>query len=333
MARERVAVRSHPGVLEHLPALGHPEMPARVRAVLDALREHPAGWTLEPEAAVPPDEDVIGVLRWLHASDLINRVRRSADSGRGFVDAGDNPVSPGTWRAALTAAGLAISSALDLVNGRLHRAFLALRPPGHHAEQNRAMGFCFFNNVALAAEVASRALQAPVLIVDFDVHHGNGTQKLFWERPDVGYLSVHRYPFYPGTGGGDETGEGPGRGMTLNVPLAAGAGDDAFAGALEAGLDELGSRLRPAVILISAGFDAHEEDPLGGMRVTDEGYRRLTRAIVEAADLWSEGKIISVLEGGYDLHALGSAARAHVEELASPAGSENPPGDGGSLVH
>ncbi|NOZ79985.1 MAG: histone deacetylase [Acidobacteria bacterium] len=328
MARERVIVRSHPDVLGHLPTLGHPEMPARVRAVLEGLQPHPEGWEIEPEAALPPDGDVIGVLRWLHDPALIERVRGAVAAGQRFVDAEDNPVSKGTWRAALSAAGLAVSTALDLVNGRLRRAFLALRPPGHHAGRNRAMGYCFFNNVALAAEVIARASQAPVLIVDFDVHHGNGTQALFWERPDVGYLSVHRYPFYPGSGAGDETGAGAGLGTTLNVPLAAGADDDTFAGALEAALDDLGRRLKPAAILVSAGFDAHETDPLGGMHVTDEGYRRMTRAIVQAADAWSQGRVLSVLEGGYDLEALASASRAHVEELARALDSTSPSSTG-----
>ncbi len=323
MARETVVVRSHPDVLRHRPVLGHPEGPARVRRVLERLGRQSDRWELETVTPLPPDDDVVGVLRWLHDPALIERVRASSEAGEGFVDTGDNPVSRGTWRAALSATGLAVGAALDLVNGRLKRAFLALRPPGHHAERNHAMGFCFFNNVAVAAEVITRAWQVPVLIVDFDAHHGNGTQGLFWDRPDVGYLSVHRYPFYPGTGAGDETGGGAGAGTIVNVPLVAGADDDTFTGAFEAALDDLGSRLKPAVILVSAGFDAHEDDPIGGMKLTDAGYRRMTRAIVQAADLWSEGRVLSVLEGGYNLDALASAACVHVDELSHDLSTES----------
>jgi len=316
MARERVLVRSHPDVLRHVPGLGHPEVPARVRAVLEELGREEQGWLVEREAMVPAEEDVLGVLRWLHAPDLVERVRAAAETGSGFVDVADNPVSSGTFRAAVTAAGLAVQAALDLINGRLRRVFLAVRPPGHHAEHDRAMGYSYFNNVALAAEVVTRAFQAPVLVVDFDVHHGNGTQRLFWEREDVGYLSVHRYPFYPGTGGGDETGAGKGLGATLNVPLAAGADDETYATAFESALERLGGRLKPLAILVSAGFDAHERDPLGGMRVTNAGFRRISRAIVQAADTWSDGRIVSCLEGGYDQGALAAAVRVHVEELS-----------------
>ncbi len=286
-----------------------------MRAVLDGLCDG-GSWAVEHEAALPPEDDTLGVIRWLHEPGLVDRLRRASEAGRGFVDVPDNPVSEGTYRAALAAAGLAVGTALDLVNGRLLRAFLAVRPPGHHAEADRAMGYCFFNNVALAAEIVTRALQAPVLVVDFDVHHGNGTQRLFWKRADVGYLSVHRYPFYPGTGAGDEVGEGPGRGFTRNVPLAAGAGDEVYAAAVEGGLEELGSALKPAAVLVSAGFDAHRRDPLGGMAVTEDGFRRIARAIVQAADTWGGGRVIACLEGGYDLTALASSARVFVTELA-----------------
>jgi len=319
-----VKVRSHPDQLRHLPALGHPESPARLRSVLGALGANGGPWEVEEEAALPPDDDILGVIKWLHEPSLVLRFLQAVEHAPATVDGPDNPVSEGSFRAALSAAGLAVQAALDLVNDRLQRAFLALRPPGHHAEPDRAMGFCFFNNAALAAEVIARAWQAPVLVVDFDVHHGNGTQAIFWERADVGYLSVHRYPFYPGTGAGDEVGGGPGRGTTRNVPLAAGADDAVYASALEAGLEELGSRLQPAAIVVSAGFDAHREDPLGGMALTEEGFARMTRAIVQASETWSRGRILSLLEGGYHLDALGRAARTHVGTLARSPAQEGP---------
>jgi acetoin utilization deacetylase AcuC-like enzyme len=221
----------------------------------------------------------------------------------------------------LAAAGLCLQAALDLANSRTWRRFVVARPAGHHALPDRAKGFCYLNNVALAAETLARAWAAPVLIVDIDVHHGNGIQRLFRDRADVGYVSVHRYPFFPGTGGGDEIGEGAGRGTTRNVPLAAGAGDDVYAAALEDALEEVGSRLRPVAILVSAGFDAHEADPVGGLAVTRAGFARVTTAIEQASRAFSGGRILSVLEGGYDLDALVESTLVHVERLAGNPGS------------
>lgn len=284
--------------------------------MLASLEEPGGPWEVEREAALPSEEDTLGVVRWLHDAALIERLRSVSEAAPGYVDSTDNPVSSGSYRAAVTAAGIAVQTALDLVNGRIDRAFLAVRPPGHHAERDRAKGFCFFNNIALAAEIITRAWGVPVLIADYDVHHGNGTQHMFYDRGDVGYLSVHRYPFFPGTGTGDETGEGTGLGMTLNVPLAVGAGDAIYASGFEAALEELGSRMRPAVILLSAGFDGHRSDPVGGMRLTEDGYRRMTRAVVQAAETWSAGRILSVLEGGYEPGATAASVRAHLEVLA-----------------
>ncbi len=317
MTSDAVLVRSHPDCLAHVPSLGHPETPARLRVVLDALEAgREDGWTLQRAATVPSENDVLGVVRWLHSAELVERLRAAAAAAPTILDGPDNPVSAGTLRAATAAAGVAVASALDLVNGRLGRAFLAIRPGGHHAEPDRARGFCFFNNVALAAEVITRAWNLPVLVADIDVQHGNGTQQIFWRRRDVGFVSVHRYPFFPGSGAGDEVGEGPGRGTTRNVPLAAGADDDSFAGALESALEEIGGRLRPAVILVSAGFGAHAEDPMGGMAVSDAGFARMTRALIQAADTWAEGRILSVMEGGFNLDVLARLARAHVEQIA-----------------
>jgi acetoin utilization deacetylase AcuC-like enzyme len=239
-------------------------------------------------------------------------------------------VSSGTFRAALTAAGLGLQAALDLVNRRLHRGFVVARPPSHHAERSRARGYCFFNTVALAAEIVVRSWNRPVVVVDFDALHGNGTQLHFWDRGDVGYLSVHRYPFFPGSGTADEIGEGPGEGATRNVPLAEGADDGIFCTAVERGLEELASSLRPSAVIVSAGFNAHEADPTGGMRLTELGYRRMTRAIVAAADRWAGGRVLSFLEGGYELAALVRTARAHVEEMAGFDGS---PAGGGLQVN
>jgi acetoin utilization deacetylase AcuC-like enzyme len=318
--RSMVYVRSHPRCLGHDPGLGHPESARRVEVVLAALENGAEGrWVVDRNAPLPPDDDTVGVLKWIHDADYIERVRQASAEGRGWLDTQDCRVSPETFDSAVAASGLALGSALDLVNRRLEKAFVVLRPPSHHAERDRAKGYCFFNSVALAAEVIVNSWGGPVLIVDFDAHHGNGTQQHFYDRPEVGYVSVHEYPAFPGTGGADEIGADEGLGSNRNVPLVAGADDAVFCAALEGALEEVGSRLRPEVVLVSAGFDAHAGDPLAGIRLSEAGYRRLTSAVVAAAQRWSEGRVLSFLEGGFDLQALANCARIHVEELAAGA--------------
>jgi acetoin utilization deacetylase AcuC-like enzyme len=290
-----------------------------LQAVLEALRtDAGAGelWQVDETAPLPPEDDVLGVVSWLHDAEHIERVRAAAEAAPGHVDTPDCIVSRESYTAAMAAAGLAVQAALDMVNGRLLRAFIAARPPSHHAERGRAHGYCFFNHVALAAEMIVQAIGQRVLIVDFDVYHGNGTQQMFYDRGDVGYLSIHEYPAFPGTGGGDETGTGKGAGATRNIPLAAGADDAVYAGALETGLEEIGARLQPVVLLVSAGFGAHYQDPLGRMKVTVDGFRRLTSTIVEAAETWAGGRILSFLEGGFESAALAESVSAHVTGLS-----------------
>jgi len=312
-----VSVRSHPRCLEHQPGLGHPETARRVQVVLDALSARAEGrWAVDRESPLPPDEDTIGALAWIHDPAYIEQVREASVAGSGWLDSQDCGVSSGTFDAAVAAAGLAMQAALDLVNGRLQKAFVVARPPGHHAGRDRASGYCFFNSVALAAEVVVRSWNRPVVIADFGALHGDGTQEHFYESDEVGFVSVHRYPAFPGTGGGDEVGEGKGLGTTRNVPLAGGAEDDVFCTAFSGALDEICGRMQPAAILISAGFDAHREDPIGGMEVTEAGFGRLTATAVHAANRWSEGRFLSLLEGGFELEALAKSARIHVEELA-----------------
>lgn len=274
------------------------------------------GWKVVADSPLPPQEDVLGVLKWVHDAEYIERVREAAESNAAWIDSHDCVVSTGTFTAATAAAGLALQAALDLANGRLARAFVALRPPSHHAERGRARGYCFFNAVAVAAEVIVRSWNRPVLIVDFDALHGNGTQQHFWERGDVGYLSVHRYPGFPGGGGGDEVGAGAGIGATRNIPLAAGADDALFCTALENGLDEMAARLEPAAVVVSAGFNGHQDDAVGELRMTASGYRRATLAVMHAAERWASGRVLSFLEGGFAPQALAASVRAHVEELS-----------------
>lgn len=312
-----LVIRSHPLCLEHRPGLGHPEAPDRLQVVLDALSARvESRWAVDRESPLPPEEDVLGALAWIHDTAHIQRIREASQRGAGWVDSHDCGVSPGTFDAALAAAGLCLQAGLDLVNGRLRRAFVVVRPPSHHAHRERAAGYCFFNSTALAAEVVTRSWNRPVVIADFGALHGDGTQGLFFDRGDVGFVSVHRYPAFPGSGGADEVGEGPGRGATRNVPLSGGADDDTFCAAFEGALSEICGRLRPAAVIVAAGFDAHRLDPLGGMKVTTEGFRRLSAAAVTAAETWSGGRLLSILEGGFHLEALAKSARIHAEELA-----------------
>jgi len=325
-----LSVRSHPRCLEHEPGLGHPETPERLLVVLDALTARSEGrWIVDRDSPLPTDDDVVGTLKWVHDSAYIDRVREAADRGRGWLDSQDCGVSSGTYRAALAAAGLALQTALDLVNGKIRRAFVVARPPSHHAGRDRASGYCFFDSVSLAAEVVSRSWGLPVVIADFGALHGDGIQHHFFDRADIGFVSVHRYPAFPGTGGADELGEGEGRGTTRNIPLAAGADDDIVCNAYENALREVCDRLRPAALVLAAGFDGHRADPLGGMMMSEEGYRKLTEISVSVAESWAGGRLISFLEGGFELEALAKSARNHVEELAETSNdkrslAENP---------
>lgn len=312
-----LVVRSHPLCLEHRPGLGHPESPDRLQVVLDALSARVEGrWSVDRESALPSEDDILGCLAWIHDRDYVERVRQASQKGSGWLDSQDCGVSSGTFDAAVAAAGLAMQTALDLVNGRVTRAFVVARPPSHHAHRNRASGYCFFNSAALAAEVVVRSWARPVVIADFGAFHGDGTQGMFFDRDDVGFVSIHRYPAFPGTGGADEVGDGPGTGTTRNIPLAAGSDDEVVCAAFEGALSEICGRLQPVAIVVSAGFDAHPQDVLGGMKVSEDGFRRLSAAVRQAAETWSGGRLISILEGGFHLEALAKTARIHAVELA-----------------
>ena len=302
-----------PIYLEHQTGAGHPERPERLRAIVDRLEARGLLGRLRPIAPRPAEE------RWLttvHASEYVRRVRDRCRAGAGHVDTTDAPVSPKSYDAAVAAVGGVLAAVDAVAEGTVRNAFCAVRPPGHHARRNRAMGFCLFNNVAIAARYAQKKHGlAKVLIVDWDVHHGNGTQEMFYAGPTVFYFGIHQSPFYPGTGRADERGEGEGRGATLNVPLAAGAGDRAYRQALERRLMPAAEAFRPDVVLISAGFDAHENDLLGRMKVTAGGFADLTRIVKAIAARHCGGRLISVLEGGYHLEGLADSAEAHLRVL------------------
>lgn len=312
MGAEALVAITHPSCLRHVPPPGHPERPARLSACNKALAR------LGVATVIPSvDEgEVLEAITRLHDPQLPQRLAAAAAAAPTFLDTGDNPVSEGTFEAAIAATGCVLAGLEALARGDARWVFAAVRPPGHHATRDQAMGFCFFNNVAVAAQEACDRGLGPVAVVDFDVHHGNGTQDLLYHRADVFYLSVHRYPFYPGTGGADEVGAGAGFGYTRNIPLSEGADDTTYLAALTMGLEELIARFSPRLWLVSAGFDASELDPLGGMHVTSKGFGRIGSLIRQAA---GEAPVLAVLEGGYHLQALEEGLAAFLGGLLGAA--------------
>jgi acetoin utilization deacetylase AcuC-like enzyme len=303
----------HPDYLKHDMGAGHPESPERLRAIVARLEQDgvlPRLIRIDPVAAA--DEWVTQV----HAPSYVASLKRHAPaSGRVMLDA-DTSMSPGSLPAAYLAAGGALAAADAIMAGRVENAFCAVRPPGHHAEQDRAMGFCLFNNVAIAARYFQRKHGlARVLIVDWDVHHGNGTQHSFEDDPSVLFFSTHQYPHYPGTGRATEIGRGKGEGATINVPMEAGEGDEEYLEVFGKVLVPAADAFKPDVVIVSAGFDAHRDDPLAGMGLTEGGYAELTRIVAGIARRYSRGRILSSLEGGYNLSALSASVERHVMAL------------------
>jgi acetoin utilization deacetylase AcuC-like enzyme len=302
-------VLTDPKFLDHDPGPGHVESPARLDAIMGELGRAPIdGVRIEmPRAATDAEIDAV------HSPTYRARLARLA--GEYAELDSDTAVSPGSWEAATLAAGAAIGAVEAVMQGRAANAFALVRPPGHHARPAQAMGFCLVNNAAVAAEAARRAGAARVLIVDWDVHHGNGTQEIFAARDDVLYMSVHQFPFYPGTGAAEEIGVGAGKGATVNCPLPAGQ-DDADYGAVFHDLFlPVGRAFAPELIIVSAGYDAHARDPLAEMNVTERGFAAMTSALAELAERTCGGKLALLLEGGYDLAALASSVRASLEVL------------------
>ncbi|MGH9464746.1 MAG: histone deacetylase family protein [Thermoanaerobaculia bacterium] len=296
--------------------LGHdpidfPERPARLAEILAGLGT--AGAEVRESGEHPR---TLAAIEAVHDPRYVARFRRAVERGDGLLDSADNPLTGKTWDAALAAAAVALSAADWMMEGDGRRAFAAVRPPGHHAERAMAMGFCYFNNVAVAAQhLRDRHGVERVAIFDFDVHHGNGTQHLFEERADVFFASTHQYPFYPGTGAAGEQGRGRGESFTLNVPLPAGTADASYQVALEERVLPAIRGFRPQVLLVSAGFDAWQGDPLGGLRLTEASFERLGRELGALADELCGGRVLSLLEGGYDLTSLPRLVTTYLESL------------------
>jgi acetoin utilization deacetylase AcuC-like enzyme len=306
----RTGLVYHPQYLEHDMGAGHPESPDRLRAVIARLEHSGVLSRLVRIEPFPASDEWITQVHTVSYVETLKR--RAPTSGRVSLDP-DTSMSPGSLAAAYLAAGGAMAAADAIVAGSVDHAFCAVRPPGHHAEHDRAMGFCLFNNVAIAARYLQRRYGvARVLIVDWDVHHGNGTQHTFENDPTVLFFSTHQYPFYPGTGRATETGEGRGAGATINVPMDAGEGDDTYREVFEKVLLPAADAFQPDFVIVSAGFDAHKDDPLASMGLTEEGYADLTRVVVSIARRHSQGRLLSCLEGGYNLQALAASVERHL---------------------
>jgi acetoin utilization deacetylase AcuC-like enzyme len=299
---------THPAALRHVTPEGHPERVDRIKAVNQILASEHFRDLERREAPLGRDEDILRA----HAYEHLERLRAiSPAEGFEYLDA-DTVMSPGTLEAALRGVGAATAAVDAVFRGEADNAFCALRPPGHHAESRRAMGFCFFNHVAVAAHYARYRYDAErVAVIDFDVHHGNGTQEIFWSDPDLFYGSTHQMPLYPGSGDVQETGAG----NIFNAPLRAGDGSEQFREAMGTVILPALDAFGPDLVIISAGFDAHHRDPLGSLQLTEEDFAWVTLQLMEAAEIHCGGRVVSVLEGGYDLQGLSASVGIHVQAL------------------
>jgi len=301
---------SHPIFLQHDTGFGHPERPDRLRAIEQAL-ENESFQFLHRDEAPMADEETIARM---HGPEYIRALKRVApESGHIAVDGGDTVMSPDSWEAALRAAGAAVMAVDQVMSRAARNAFCAVRPPGHHAETRQAMGFCLFNNAAIAAAHARSVHGVDrVAVVDFDVHHGNGTQHMFWPDADMFYGSTHQMPLFPGTGAWSEQGVA---GNIVNAPLRSGDDTYHFQEAFESRILPALHDFSPDLLIISAGFDAHRDDPIGGLALREEDFAWVTRKLLDVANRHSGGRLVSVLEGGYDLGGLARSVEAHVRVL------------------
>ena len=309
------AIVHHPIYEKHDTGPGHPEMPSRYRVVMDSLQRDEGLWSSVTE--ITPEKASQGLVQAAHTKDHFRRVEGAFANGLDRLDM-DTTISMKSFDASLYAAGGAISAVDAVMSGEVRNAFAAVRPPGHHATAESTMGFCIFNNVAVAVRYAQNKYKEieNVVIIDWDVHHGNGTQGIFYSDPSVFFFSMHQYPWYPGTGSYGETGQGKGLGATLNLPVKAFTKATDQNAAFEAAIGEISSRTKPDMIFISAGFDAHSTDPLGQLQLEDPDYVQMTRVMMQWADEVCSGRIVSCMEGGYNLQTLGETVRTHVAALA-----------------
>ena len=298
---------------DHDPGPGHPESPARYTAILKALG---TSGLLPKLASIPSRQAEMPEMELCHPRHYIELARYEVAAGLDTLSTGDTQICEKSYTVATHAVGAVLNAVDAVMTGKLNRAFCAVRPPGHHARPAQGMGFCLFNNIAVGARHAQKKHgAAKVAIVDWDVHHGNGTQDIFYDDGSVLFASTHQSPWYPGTGAKEETGVGKGQGTTLNFPFAAGAGMKQIGAAFQDHLLPALARFKPDLIMISAGFDSRVDDPLGHFKLTDDDFAQLTRWLMTVADEHCQGRLISVLEGGYNLTGLASAVTSHVGVL------------------
>lgn len=301
----------------------HPENAQRLEAIISHLEET---GLIKHLTSIKPRPATIEELAYVHQTSYISSIQDAVVRGGGWLDA-DTIMSPDSYDAALYAAGGVIEATDAVLSGRVNSAFALVRPPGHHATAMAAMGFCLFNNIAIAAQhTLKKHKLEKVAIIDFDVHHGNGTQEAFYNDPQVLYVSTHQYPHYPGTGTIDETGSGAAEGTTVNIPLPSGSGDDEYRQVFEQIIVPVTRRFHPELILVSAGYDLHWKDRLAMMEVSTTGFAEMVRTIKELADELCEGKIVITLEGGYNLKALATSVKATFDVLLGRPDIEDPLG-------